>query len=347
MVVQAVHSATLYGRAAARLVVRGGREIRLPLGEPCGRHVFVVGCPRSGTTFLAGVLGEQPGLIDLGEASPVKAAIPELAQLSDEDAAARLRLILARVRRLGLVAHLRGVEQTPEMCFVLGPALQAHPEARAVHMLRDGRDVVCSLLERGWLKAARPGRDEVGQPHGAHARFWVEPERREEFTQVTDARRCAWAWRRYVEAVRGADAGDRLIFQQDRHQGLRPVVDELGHLEKTQCMSGRSGVEDNCLHSAGLDRVDDVNDRRQFVDAWGCELDQAVHCFAIVTGIDVNRGRAPMGDAIKQRIDALGVSRANARQFPRRVNLADFQVRRRATDPPLGFADRLAEHMRQ
>ena len=40
--------------------------------------------------------GEQPGLIDLGEASPVKAAIPELAQLSEEDAAARLRLILAR-----------------------------------------------------------------------------------------------------------------------------------------------------------------------------------------------------------------------------------------------------------
>ena len=88
---QAVHSATLYGRAAARLVVRGGREIRLPRGEPCGRHVFVVGSPRSGTTFLAGVLGQQPGLIDLGEASPVKAAIPQLAQLSEEDAAARLR----------------------------------------------------------------------------------------------------------------------------------------------------------------------------------------------------------------------------------------------------------------
>jgi len=204
VVVQAVHAATLYGRAAARLVVRGGREIRLPRGEPCGRHVFVVGCPRSGTTFLAGVLGEQPGLIDLGEASPVKAAIPELAQLSEEDAAARLRLILARIRRLGLVAHLRGVEQTPEMCFVLGAALQAHPEARAVHMLRDGRDVVCSLLERGWLKASRPGRDEVGQPHGAHARFWVEPERREEFASASEAARAAWAWRVHVTAALGA-----------------------------------------------------------------------------------------------------------------------------------------------
>jgi hypothetical protein len=168
--------------------------------------VFVVGCPRSGTTFLAGVLGQQPHLIDLGEVSPVKAAIPELAQLSEEDAALRLRLILERVQRLGLVAHLRGVEQTPEMCFVLGAALRGHPEGRAVHMLRDGRDVVCSLLERGWLKASRPGRDEVGQPHGAHARFWVEPERRGEFASAGEAARAAWAWRRHVTAARSAAA---------------------------------------------------------------------------------------------------------------------------------------------
>ena len=71
-------------------------------------------------------------------------------------------------------------------------------------MLRDGRDVVCSLLERGWLKAARPGRDEVGQPHGAHARFWVEPERRDEFESAGEAARAAWAWRVHVTAARGA-----------------------------------------------------------------------------------------------------------------------------------------------
>ena len=73
-------------------------------------------------------------------------------------------------------------------------------------MLRDGRDVVCSLLERGWLKAARPGRDEVGQPHGAHARFWVEPERRDEFAAAGEAARAAWAWRVHVTAALGAAA---------------------------------------------------------------------------------------------------------------------------------------------
>jgi len=69
-------------------------------------------------------------------------------------------------------------------------------------VLRDGRDVVCSLLERGWLGAGPTGRDDARQSYGGHARFWVEPERREEFERAGEARRAAWAWRRYVTAAR-------------------------------------------------------------------------------------------------------------------------------------------------
>jgi hypothetical protein len=60
---------------------------------------------------------------------------------------------------------------------------------------------VCSLLERGWLRRGREGHDDAGQAYGDHARFWVEPERREEFERSSEARRAAWAWRRYVEAA--------------------------------------------------------------------------------------------------------------------------------------------------
>ena len=42
---------------------------------------------------------------------------------------------------------------------------------------------------------------------------------------MSDARRCAWAWRRYVEAVRGAGAGDRLL--EIRYESLAGVADEL------------------------------------------------------------------------------------------------------------------------
>jgi hypothetical protein len=72
-----------------------------------------------------------------------------------------------------------------------------------VHVIRDGRDVVCSLLERGWLRTDRGGGDDARQAYGAHARFWVEPERREEFERASEARRAAWAWRRYVTAAQG------------------------------------------------------------------------------------------------------------------------------------------------
>jgi len=182
------------------------------------RLVFVVGCPRSGTTFLGRAIGGLPGFVDLGEVTPWKAALPE------EPSSAELRRILERIRRLGLAWGLRGVEQTPETAHVLGAALEAYPEALAVHALRDGRDVVCSLLERGWLNAGRDGHDDAGLTYGPEPRFWVEPERQEEFAQVSDARRCAWAWRRYVEAVRAA-SGERVL--EVRYEQLAGEADRL------------------------------------------------------------------------------------------------------------------------
>ncbi len=163
--------------------------------------MFVVGSPRSGTTFTGSALGSLPGFVDLDEVQPWKAAIPSLTGTGEDEAARELRRILERVRWLGLARGLRGVEQTPETAFVLSAALRAYPEAVAVHVVRDGRDVATSLLERGWLNKARDGADDAGLAFGSQARFWVEPGREEEFAGVSDATRCAWAWRRYVTAA--------------------------------------------------------------------------------------------------------------------------------------------------
>lgn len=163
--------------------------------------MFVVGSPRSGTTFTGRALGSLPGFVDLDEVQPWKAAIPGLIEKPDDEVARRARRILDRVRRLGLAGGLRGVEQTPETSFVLGAVLRAYPQAVAVHVVRDGRDVATSLLERGWLSAERTGADDARQPFGVYPRFWVEPGREEEFASVSDATRAAWAWRRYVTAA--------------------------------------------------------------------------------------------------------------------------------------------------
>jgi len=192
-----------YVATARRVLVRErARNLsqRLRGGEE--RLVFVVGSPRSGTTFLAGAIGGVPGFVDLTEVTPLKAAIPTLAGLPEAEASARVCTILERVRMLTLARGVRGVEQTPETAFVLAAALRAYPGARAVHSVRDGRDVVCSLLERGWLSAGREGGDDARLPYGAEARFWVPPDERAEFAQASDAARAAWAWRAYVTAAR-------------------------------------------------------------------------------------------------------------------------------------------------
>jgi hypothetical protein len=205
-----------YVTASARVAERA------LMGRPKFGHeerlIFVVGCPRSGTTFLGRSIGAMPGFVDLGEVTPWKAALPS------DPSAEELRGILERVRVFGLARGLRGIEQTPETVYALGAALEAYPQALAVHELRDGRDVVCSLLERRWLSADERGCDDAGLRYGPHPRFWVEPERREEFSAVSDARRCAWAWRRYVEAARAAGS-ERVL--EVRYEALGGEAERL------------------------------------------------------------------------------------------------------------------------
>lgn len=202
-------------RVAERSLVqrpRLGREERL---------VFVVGCPRSGTTFLGRAIGGLPGFVDFGEVTPWKAALPS------SPSAEELRRILERIRRIGLAWGLRGVEQTPETAHSLAAALEAYPQGSAVHVVRDGRDVVCSLLERGWFRDAHGGIDDAGHAYGSHPRFWVELERRTEFERASEARRAAWAWRRYVAAAR-AGATLTLRYESLQADAARRLPQALG-----------------------------------------------------------------------------------------------------------------------
>jgi Sulfotransferase family len=201
-----VSTRRLYAGAVARVLVRARKRNDADLAAIAERPVFVLGSPRSGTSFVARSIGRVPGFADLGELGPWKSAIPELASLPEETAAEQLRGMLESIRRYGLIRHLRAVEQSPETSFVLAPAIRAYPQAAVVHMVRDPRDVAASLLQKGWLREGRPGHDDVGAPYGPHARFWVEPERTDEFDRADEARRAGWTWRSYVAAAQAAPA---------------------------------------------------------------------------------------------------------------------------------------------
>ena len=223
-----IESAALQLRVAKRLAPRRGASLAERIGPLDDRLVFVVGSPRSGTTFLAGAIGSLPGFVDLGEVAPLKAAVPELAALHPSEAARRLRRILGVARRMGLVGAVRAVEQTPELAHLVGVIPLAYPDAQIVHIVRDGRDVVCSLLEKPWLRREETSSDDAGLAYGSYARFWVEPERRGEFEAASDARRAAWVWRRYVTAAREAGVPELEVRYERMTENPAAVAGELG-----------------------------------------------------------------------------------------------------------------------
>jgi Sulfotransferase family len=238
-------------RVAKRLVPRRGAKLGERFGPLDDRFVFVVGSPRSGTTFLAGAIGSLPGFVDLGEVAPVKAAVPELATLAPTVAAARLRRILTVARRVGLVGSVRPVEQTPELAHLVDVVRLAYPQARVVHILRDGRDVACSLLEKPWLRP-QEGSDDAGVPYGAYARFWVETERRQEFEEASEARRAAWVWRRYVEAARGSGSDLVTIRYEDLATSPERVANGLA--EELDAPHGPLVAALRCAHAGSVGR---------------------------------------------------------------------------------------------
>lgn len=259
-----LESAVLQLRVARRLAPRRGASLAERLGRLDDRLVFVLGSPRSGTTFLAGAIGSVPGFVDLGEVAPVKASVPELAALEPHEAARRLQRILAVARRVGLVGSVRAVEQTPELAHLVNVLPLAYPDARIVHIVRDGRDVVSSLLEKPWLRPQQTEADDAGIAYGAYARFWVEPERRREFEQASDARRAAWAWRRYVTAARSGTSTVHELRYEELAARPGEVAEKLAaHLdapaEQLAAALGRA-------HAASVGRYRRDLDQEQLAD---------------------------------------------------------------------------------
>jgi hypothetical protein len=126
----------------------------------CQDPIIVIGgCPRSGTTLLRRLLDEHPSICCGPESNALLPGRPnpdelafaydlpadEIADLlSDSDSQATFvaeffrRVTAARGKR-------RWAEKTPLNIAHLGWVLSHFPRARVIHVIRDGRDVVCSL----------------------------------------------------------------------------------------------------------------------------------------------------------------------------------------------------------
>jgi hypothetical protein len=153
------------------------------------RHVVIGGSPRSGTTLLRRILDRHPALCCSPELSlylPNRFQLEPLSVLTgvpaDElglmfrSSTSQGELIdrfAARYRELR--GKPRWVEKTPRNVRHFGWITERFPDAQLIHVIRDGRDAVCSAArhpDRRWVRGAWVW--ELHQrPIEHHARNWV------------------------------------------------------------------------------------------------------------------------------------------------------------------------------
>jgi hypothetical protein len=182
--------------------------------------VFLIGAPRSGTTFLGSCLAELPEISYHFEPVATKAA----ARYVYEGRWPRwkARWFYANVYTWLMREHLDGdlvfCEKTPRNAFIVPSLYECFRSARFIHIIRDGRDAAVSLSQKPWLQAGSGGstaREPGGYRYGPYARFWVERDRVSEFESTSDIHRCIWSWRRHTEA---ALAGTAELPGTQRHE---------------------------------------------------------------------------------------------------------------------------------
>ncbi|HEY5072429.1 MAG TPA: sulfotransferase [Caulobacteraceae bacterium] len=127
-----------------------------------GRHLFLIGFPRSGTTMTGQVLARHPEVITLDEKDTLAEAtrrflgpgarLDALADLKGEDAAHWRELYWRRVQAAGgAPAGRLVVDKSPMNTLGLPLIAKLFPRAKILFMRRDPRDVVLSCFRRQFV----------------------------------------------------------------------------------------------------------------------------------------------------------------------------------------------------
>jgi len=170
------------------------------------RPIFIIGAPRSGTTFLGDCIGRMPEVSYHCAPRLTKALTGRVydRSWSERRSAQVFRMSYSALVVTALHGGRRFADKTPENSFLVPFLAATFPAAQFVHIIRDGRDAAVSHAEKPWLTAAAAGdgrRGPAGHPRGPYPRWWVEQDRRAEFTGVSDIVRTAWCWRRFTQAA--------------------------------------------------------------------------------------------------------------------------------------------------
>jgi hypothetical protein len=236
---------------------RHGRELHRWWPARLSNPIFVIGAPRSGTTILGRILGQAPELLYLNEPRYIWTALdPALdawayrypveqgrmswsATDATPDQRRRLSQWLA-LERFAAGKRLL-VEKMPENSFRAGWLSALFPQARFIHIIRDGRDAALSL-EAALARWFPPGHWESSRHYGffaeyAAARLDLAPRLAAIPAAGRNYPRCLLAWLCYLLAAReaGATLGPARYLElryealiQDPEAALAPLFRFLG-----------------------------------------------------------------------------------------------------------------------
>ena len=256
------------------------RRLQESLQPRVRRPVFIVGAPRSGTSLLGRCVAALPRVSYHFEPPGIKTAAQHVYDGSWAFEQAREWYVttyrwLLRARFDG---DARLVDKTPRNSFIIPFLLRTFPDARFVHIIRDGCDAAWSHHQKPWMRDALTdsGEEDMGgNPYGARARFWVEPERTAEFESTTTLHRCIWAWRRHVEAV--LDAKMRLspaqytevhyeAFVQAPQETADPLLDFLEVFDAEARRAFHDQATEVHTDSVGAGRTALSEEQRRVID---------------------------------------------------------------------------------
>jgi len=182
-----------------RFLYKVGNYVISPINDP----IFIFGSPRSGTTFLGEIMNAVPSLCYYFEPQIIKyySRLVYEGLVSFEEA----KKFYRRVFKLLMIFAPRGgnrfVEKTPRNIFIASTLYKIFPKAKFIHIIRDGRDVVCSLLKKPWYveRSKYSGKREPGgYRYGPYPHFYIEKDRRDGYRKTTDVHRCIWIWKSHV-----------------------------------------------------------------------------------------------------------------------------------------------------
>ncbi len=233
--------------------------------------IFLIGAGRSGTTFLGDCLGTLPGISYHHEPVLTKAGSRYVyeGRWTQQKAARFYRSVYAWLMRFYFDGDLRFAEKTPRNTTVVGFLAEAFPDAKFIHIYRDGRDSALSLSKKPWIteKGTKQLQYEPGgYPMGPYAHYWVEPDRAAEFEATSDFHRCIWSWRRLTEvALQWGQKLDPERYHELRYETL--VADPLPEADKILEFLGLQDASTRqALHAAVSES------RTDSVGAWSREL---------------------------------------------------------------------------